>query len=523
MAENSNSKIRRLLMSVFGGEEGAAVAETEAQTAPLTPDDVERRGRAMLNMRNSLVSGQLKLLDLESIKDQFGPSWERKLDHVHMVCETVLKRHLGHRHFYYRASDTAYVIVFDMTDQTAAAAACRAISQEILTRLLGREAASRLITMEISLAEVFPEEVEANGGISAALNKQLAQAPAERVAAEPAASVYGQDEEEATRAARKAEPQFTPINLKKDERTGLSHFDLQRMLDASERGIGSWQAEMAQEQTGKAPASKVDPVQRMKPIEIKVEGIGATSTGVQVAGLRFTYSPIWSAPKKAVISYHLNMTMRDRAGRAIEPEDVFGGGEEVRLIRTIDRLVMKRGLADLARAFAANKKYIACIPVTSYSLLERWGTPTIFDSLLQGLVNPLPQLLVLDVIDAQAMERLDLVRCATAAKGKCKYLLLRASLDQTNFSAFAHPMVRGIGGSLRDHAWSEKDAAKKLDAFVASASNAKLETFIFGIMSRSMAFAAIAAGFDYISGAAIAPDVEDASGVAPADMLRLFG
>ncbi|HVI91364.1 MAG TPA: EAL domain-containing protein [Dongiaceae bacterium] len=377
--------------------------------------------------------------------------------------------------------------------------------------------------MEISLAEIFPEEVTDGTNFAEAVERRLAEVPGQRVMAEPEPVCVPATGGHDAAKTPKAEPQFTPIHLKKDEKTGLSHFDLQRMLDMSERGIGSWQAEIARDRPGHAAGAPIDPMQRLNPIKLKVEGIGVTTAGVEVAGLRFTYSPIWSAAKKAVISHHLNMTMRDGAGRVIEPEDIFGGGEEVRLIRTIDRLVMKRGLADLARAFAANKKYIACIPVTSYSLLDRWGTPTIFDSLLQGLVNPLPKLIVLDVIDAQAMERLDLMRCAAAAKDKCKYLLLRASLDQTNFSAFAHPMVRGIGGSLRDHAWSEKDAAKKLDVFVAAASSAKLETFIFGIMSRSMAFAAIAAGFDYISGSAIAPDMDDASGVAPVDMLRLFG
>ncbi|HVJ43671.1 MAG TPA: EAL domain-containing protein [Dongiaceae bacterium] len=520
MADDTNSKIRRVLMSVFGGGE-PAVAGDEASVEPaMTQEQLEQRGQALLNIRDSLVSGQLKLLDLETIKEQFGPSWQRKIDHVHMVCETVLKRHLGHRHFYYRASDTAYVIVFDMQDKAAATAACRAIAQEILTRLLGREAANRQITMEINLAEIFPEDVTEGEGFISTVARGLVQAPAERVTSDASQSVISSDAGDQGSLSRQTEPKFVPIHLDKEKGGGVQNIDLQRLLDASERMMGSWQSAMGADrrQDSRAPA-----VQRAIPIDLRNEGIGTSAAGVDVAGLHFTYSPIWSAPKKAVISYHLNMTMRGGGGRTIEPEEVFNGSEDVKLIRTIDRLVMKRGLADLARAFSANRKYIACIPVTSYSLLDRWGTPTLFDSLLQGLTSPLPQLLVLDVIDAQALERTDLVRCATAAKGKCKYLLLRASLDQTNFAAFAHPMVRAIGGSLRDHAWSEKDAAKKLDAFVTSASAAKLETFIFSILSRSMAFAAIAAGFDYISGPAIAADVEDASGVAPVDMLRLFG
>jgi EAL domain-containing protein (putative c-di-GMP-specific phosphodiesterase class I) len=251
--------------------------------------------------------------------------------------------------------------------------------------------------------------------------------------------------------------------------------------------------------------------------------LGTTSSGTAVGRLSFSYSPIWSAPKKAVISQHLNVLMYDTSDRLVDPAELLSGDDEVNLMRTLDRLVVKQGLADLARAVATGRKYIACLPITSYSLLDRWGIPNVFDSFLRGLPQPLPQLLVLDVIDAQALERRDIVQCAKAASGKCRYLLLRASLDQTNFSSLSSPMVRAVGGSLRDHAWSERDAAKKLDAFVTSAFQAKLETFIFGIHSRSMAFSAIAAGFDYMSGPAIAQDASDPTGVSPLDMLGLFG
>jgi EAL domain-containing protein (putative c-di-GMP-specific phosphodiesterase class I) len=518
MADESTGKIKQILMAVFGG--GAAPIEAGEGESEVTPEEADRLAQAMLSMRESLVSGQLKILDLGIVKAQFGPSWERKTDHVHMVCEMVLKRHLGHRHFYYRASDTAYVIVFDLNDKGTAAAACRAVSQEILTRLLGKEATNRQITVEVNLAEVFPEDVATGRRFTEVVSDRIDASQGERISHASQLPPPVASGPASAKAAGKVEPQFTPIRLAQGAAGASAKVDLQSLLDMSERNAGSWQAELSNRM---GEQKKLVGTPSMTPIDLRKSLIGATSSGIEINGIDFSYSPIWSAPKKAVISHHLNIAVRDTDGRSIDASELMTGVDEVKLMRSIDRLVMKRGLADLARSVTANRKYIACIPVTSYSLMDQWGTPTLLESLLVGLPQPLPQLLVLDVVDAQALERKDLLRCANAAANKCKYLLLRASLDQTNFSALAHPMVRAIGGSLRDHAWSEKDASKKLESFVTSASTAKLETFIFGIHSRSLAFAAIAAGFDYLSGPAIAPDAADPTGVSPVDMLGLFG
>lgn len=522
MADDINLRIRQILTAVFGGGEPAAEGDTGLPQGMMTPDQADAEGRSLLDLRQSLVSGQLKLLDLQLVKDKFGAGWDRKMDQVHTICETVLKRHLANRHFFYRASDTAYVIVFDMADKGTATAACRAISQEILTKLLGREAANRSITMELNLAEIFPSDIAPGKSFTDAVESLLTAAPAEKVTPSSAAQQSHQASDTPARVQAEpkftpihleksapAEPAFTPIHLEKHEHSRVMDADLHKILNASEREMDAWKPQGG----GSAPRPGGGPQQ---------SATAAKPAKSAVPELSFKYSPIWSAQKKAVISYQLNMTMQDSEGKILDPADIFTGEDEINLIRTVDRLVMKRGLADLSRAIAANRKYIACLPVTSYSLLERWGTPTILETVLTGLASPIPQLLVLDVVDAQVLERRELVQCATAAASKCRYLLLRASLDQTNFTGLAHPAVRAIGGSLRDHAWSEKDAAKKLDTFVTSAMAAKLETFLFGINSRSMAFSAIAAGFDYVSGLAIAPNMDEAGGVAPIDMLGLF-
>lgn len=338
----------------------------------------------------------------------------------------------------------------------------------------------------------------------------LAAAPAERIAPQSDSwhAIHAAD----ARSPAPAEPTFREIHSVKAAPSQPSGGSLRQTLAAVEHDLDH----------RKPVAAPHAPV--MAPTLGKTKPAAARAAHPDNAPpkLTFTYSPIWSAQKKAVISYQLNMAMQSVDGTDLDPADAFGGEDDINLIRTVDRLVVKRGLADLSRAIAANRKYIACLPVTSYSLLEQWGTPTIFDAALAGLPSPYPQLIVLDVVDAQVLERRDLVQCATAATAKCRYLLLRASLDQTNFAGLAHPNVRAIGGSLRDHAWSEKDAAKKLDSFVTSTVGARLETFLFGIHSRSMAFAAIAAGFDYVSGPAIAPTLDEAGGVSPIDMLGLF-
>ncbi len=485
MSNEPTAQLTAALAALFG-DDGALSGNSELLSGTLQ-DDVERLKHAMQHMRKSVDSGQMKFFDLTTIKETLGAAWDRKKGHVQTVCETVLKRHLEHRHFYYRASDTIYVIVFDMQDKTAINAASRAISQDIVSRLLGREAVERRFGIETNLASILPDQlpIEINGG-----------------------SIEGRPDEMRPQSAATA-PDIP------EQSSGIW-----RLLERAEQQIASRQED--------APESRKTPdaTDRASPHpNPAMSQIRQPSPVVLVDGaseIDFSYSPIWSAAKKAVISHHLNMIVRNADRNTSTIGELIAETDDVELIRSIDRLALKRGIADLTRAIAENRKYIACIPVSSYSLLDKWGMPTIFDSVLTDLAQPLPQLIILDIVDAQALDRRDIAQCAATAAGKCRYLLMRLSLDQLSFSTLANPMIRAIGGSLLDHAWSEKDASRKLDSFVTGASSAKLETFIFGIHSRSMAFAAIAAGFDYISGTAIAPDADVPGGVLPIDMLGLF-
>src|SRR6185369_12426653 len=208
--------------------------------------------------------------------------WERKIEQVHLVCDMVLKRHLGHRHFYYRASDTAYVIVFDMNDKGTAAAACRAVSQEILTRLLGREAANRQITAEINLAEIFPEDVAGGKSFADAIDQRLSETPPERVFSSQANEKGRQDRTD-ERTRLNIEPQFNPIHLKEKNAgvPGKTKIDLQSLLDLSERGVASWQNELARQDSRAGPTTSG----RASLVETRKNVLGVTSTGVEIAGI----------------------------------------------------------------------------------------------------------------------------------------------------------------------------------------------------------------------------------------------
>jgi hypothetical protein len=93
VADDINTRIRQILLAVFGGN--GTSTDPESTSGMLTPAEMEEQGRKLLELRQSLVSGQLKLLDLQLIKERFGDGWSRKIEQVHAICETVLKRHLA--------------------------------------------------------------------------------------------------------------------------------------------------------------------------------------------------------------------------------------------------------------------------------------------------------------------------------------------------------------------------------------------------------------------------------------------
>lgn len=86
--------------------------------------------------RHDASVGRVQLLDLEALREAFGPEWARVADRILMLAERVLKRRLGPADLFARTTDQGFVIWYADGDDAANTARTASIARQIRVLLL---------------------------------------------------------------------------------------------------------------------------------------------------------------------------------------------------------------------------------------------------------------------------------------------------------------------------------------------------------------------------------------------------
>jgi hypothetical protein len=136
--------------------------------------------------------------------------------------------------------------------------------------------------------------------------------------------------------------------------------------------------------------------------------------------------------------------------------------------------------------------------------------------LSQAIVREI-KLILLDVLDAYAGDWALLPALVAGLRRATREVVLRLPLDHTDFGRVLAAGARTVGGDLRGHAWPHARAMRGLADFGKAARSAGLKCYVLGINTQPLAIAAIAAGFDYLAGNAVSPEIPEPVGVVPLD------
>ncbi|MEX2616175.1 MAG: hypothetical protein WD767_08775 [Alphaproteobacteria bacterium] len=220
--------------------------------------------------------------------------------------------------------------------------------------------------------------------------------------------------------------------------------------------------------------------------------------------VEFIYRPLWDV-KRQVISTYLCVPRFDggplvgiRTGY-----DVFSGNESPQSTALLDLRALDRAIADLAQLELRQRKLLITCTVHYQTLrssryrlvyLERCGRLSEWQRSLMifevaGLPENVPQTRLLELIGPLA----PFSRSRT----------VRTGFTRRDLALLEEMQVHAIGIDLSSSTYPEKDLFSLMNRFVESAAKTRLRTFVHGLRSRSLAGAAVCAGFDYVDGDAI--------------------
>jgi hypothetical protein len=445
----------------------------------------ESQLREILGNNKTVASGFLRLLSLDAVRERMGAKWQARSTYIQYVTESAIKRHLQRGQTFYQVNDSSYVIIFDFDAEDRAQYICRAISREIIQRLLGSsENKDDDLAMEMRVAVVDCDQLRQGAELPAALEYSLAAAAPRVITSSDAAGIGNAampTEGRSHGGAAAGEEQASDLALR-----GL-------LLEA-----------------GKRMAAGGDPR-------------SVAGSPVDLPGFDVRYLSFWNVNARAFLAYRIDPRLRTEGHAPLRVDSLRDEIGDPDLIRGFDRLLLDLSLLDLNHSIAAGGKYVAVVPVHVESLEREADQKSLLKFLQQQPASTL-RLLTFEIVDTKKSRLLDLVRYIWMLRDRCRQVVLRQELSSVPWLQSQHLPDGAVGMSVMipSAVVPEPQIVEEMNAFVKAVTKYRIETFAYGLRSRSLAFAAIGAGFNHVSGAAIADRTRSPEGVASAAMDDLF-
>jgi hypothetical protein len=537
MANRFWKKLSATLGFKAEGESGRS--EDQAAETPPSPGSslasFEARASALIRDREALVAGKIHFLNLSSIKEAYGDGWPAVRERVATATESILRQFVKAPDFHTQLSDDIYVVMFDSADEVQARARCGLIGLEIQRKLFGNAEGLGQVTVASAVARIdgsvaLPDENPMTAILAALSAAKDGQAT-------PQGNTDADDPEFAWKAFKVAgqEPPAGPAPggaldaadsveqlLKKlESQIGQANLavPLTQHIQYDPQAHSREHNAMAREAAEKAAIAPTDAMRIDNPIDAAMRSGPKTATTAPADG-RFQYFPVWRSTKNAVTSYRLDIHC-DIDGGTGDLVEISQWTDRPEILAAIDRLVVRKGIADLAAMLRQGTKALVVLPL-HFASLDNPAKRRSLLSMIEAAPLDIRRLLILEICDSYAGDWAQVPGILTACRRSCRDVALRLSLDQIDMTRVQAAGVKLVGGDLREHPWTESAAMQKMNAFAGAAATANLETYIYCLHTTSLAVAAACAGFDYLSGRAIAEQVPMPVGVFPFSALSLY-
>jgi hypothetical protein len=252
--------------------------------------------------------------------------------------------------------------------------------------------------------------------------------------------------------------------------------------------------------------------------ELRVRAAADTAPRrVAIKDIAFTYRPVWDTAKHAVLSYlcqPLIVTAGDPEPGYLAPEE----GEDAALF---DQLTLEHCIDQALRLKTTGVRIVLAVPV-HFSTLSRMKSWQAYSAAYRRMPAEVQRDLAFVVtgID-RGVPHIRLVQEIPKLAVSAYRVLCHISESESAGARFARTGAHGIGFAImpRD---SEPQIVKSMQQLAKEAQTAKVDCFLLGVPSTSVALAAVEASVRYLEGPAIRPAVSDPRHAFAHDVAELY-
>ena len=535
------------------------VRKVKRKKTPQPTDDAddlhafETSLREIAVARPSISAGRLQLLNLAPTAAHFGDSWPNVVDRVYRMIERTLQRHLGPRDIFRRHRQHFYVVVFADAAGAEARARMALITDDINAQLFGDDGDLSLLELRSAVVDVDGDVVlerfdptealaehmdAAEGGEAVAALQREDDAPGADpgpigdLASDSSGANGKLKEIHKAHELVRARLQRLESRSSETEENAVEYRmlrDLEDELLRLHERMASRVPLIEQPEPASAPMRAAfksidqdDPYPRPATI-LLIEAENAFMAGDHERrsfedaehglALAFSYQPVWHVDAKVIGTYFV--TARFTEGEQTKAaEDAFRKRSGVDINALIDRCLLRRALLDLADTDGRPSSIIG-VPV-HFSTLRHMSHRRTMQYLLHGIPSWARDYLAWEVLDVPAdVLRSHVEEAVSQLRPFARSILWRTSLRQPNLKTLAVTPAKWAGVHLDFAGRREDGLIDGLSDWSAAAEEGHFKTYVRGADTRSMAVAAVCAGFDRVAGAAIGSPVDTFKGVVP--------
>ncbi len=236
-------------------------------------------------------------------------------------------------------------------------------------------------------------------------------------------------------------------------------------------------------------------------------------------GFALRFSPLWRAINRNLVGQVAEPTVETQAG----PSRYLPELEESEQRAELDLPVLAASVERIKELIATQSPYLVNVPV-GWQMLERKTPRTKYQQFLAGLPKDVRRFLVLalvgapdEILPARIDDRVRELR------PYCRAVTCGVGLGCRSFEHFRTPSVHAVGIDLGREPEDERYIIRAMDKFMDAAQPLQLRTYVYGVPTTSLLIAALASGFDYLSGSAIVDSEDRPRGIREFTIPDIFG
>jgi EAL domain-containing protein (putative c-di-GMP-specific phosphodiesterase class I) len=228
-----------------------------------------------------------------------------------------------------------------------------------------------------------------------------------------------------------------------------------------------------------------------------------------LSGLKMRFHPMWHVHNKLITGYRCVYSYKSNRVTVYEAGRLLREAADEVVCAKVDIATCQQAIAGVQSLLQHGQKALMIVPV-HYSTIEQARFLAAFVDTIGKASDDAKKLIVFEILGVPTgLSRFKLHEPLSHVRARCRGIVVRTGADFSNFEMYRELGVHAVGlDAFEYRSWKEQKLIVLLEQFGTLAQRYRLHSFVHGVQTNSMTVAAVASGFTYVDGPAIATDLD---------------